>query len=322
VPGVVGPPLPFVAVTREASGRLALRGPQVAAPGGQMTTQDLGEVGPKGQVSVFGRADRVVISGGRNIDPAAVERVLLRHPAVAQAVVCGIPDRHLGASLAAAIAPRDEPARRDLGHFAAAALHRYDRPRLWGLVRAIPTTAAGKVSAATRDSLRARLVAALAGDSDPQRLEAADEVGGRGDRAEAGDVDERVYVLDLGVEDVVGPLDGEADAEAAAAAAFGDADGDEADPQAVAEAGRAAEVGVGVDHRQAPAVGLHRREPPAEGGAQELLPGVVAPLEEAAIEGDTGGVDLRESDDMGVGLEHHGDHRPPARPGQAGVDDD
>lgn len=203
-PGVVGTALPFVQV-RARGERLVLSGPQIDGPEGELVTQDRGEVRASGDVIVHGRADRVVISGGRNIDPAAVERVLLQHPAVAHAHVRGLDDPRLGQALVAFIAPRD-PAPADLARFAAARLHPHDRPRHWALVRAIPIGAAGKVSAADSASLLAHLEA--------QRAQLAEEPGGRVDRPETTrprERHERVHVLDVGVPDIVGPLDREAD---------------------------------------------------------------------------------------------------------------
>ncbi|MCB9702978.1 MAG: acyl--CoA ligase [Myxococcales bacterium] len=298
LPGVVGPPLPFARVDADPDegGRLRVRGPQVA---GELRTLDRGMICPDGQVTVSGRLDRVVISGGRNIDPAAVERVIAAHPAVAQVHVRGLDDRRLGQRLVAFVAPRAEPpaGARDLGRFAAARLHPHDRPRLWALVRAIPTGAAGKVSAQVGQLLAARLEAELA--------EAGEEGRRRGDRPEAGEVDERVHVLDAGVPEIVGPLDREAHPQAPAPV-----EGDAGDPheEAIAEARRPAEVGLGVDQRQPPARPGHRVEPAgAERGRQDLLPGVVAELEEAAKEDDASGVDLAEADNVDVGIDHHQD---------------
>ncbi|MBK8263643.1 MAG: acyl--CoA ligase [Nannocystis sp.] len=162
-PGVVGAPLPFVQVSVDAEGRLIVDGPQVG--GAPLRTQDRGEICPDGQVRVAGRLDRVVISGGRNIDPAAVERVLLAHPAVADVYVCGAPDERLGARLVAFVAWRGSEADggpEALVRFAAARLHPHDRPRVWALLRALERGAAGKISAAYGDALVARLAGVIA----------------------------------------------------------------------------------------------------------------------------------------------------------------
>jgi O-succinylbenzoic acid--CoA ligase len=54
---------------------------------------------------VTGRSDEVVISGGVNVAPAAVESVLREHPSVADAVVFGRPDETWGQRVVAAVVP-------------------------------------------------------------------------------------------------------------------------------------------------------------------------------------------------------------------------
>jgi len=163
-PGVVGAPLPFVRVSADLEGRLVVEGPQVG--GARLLTQDRGQICPDGQVRVLGRLDRVVISGGRNIDPAVVERVLLAHPGVSDVFVCGAPDERLGARLVAFVVPRWREQGgdlEDLGRFAAARLHPYDLPRRWALLGALERGAAGKISAAYAEELLARLTGVIAG---------------------------------------------------------------------------------------------------------------------------------------------------------------
>lgn len=329
--GLVGPPLPFAAVEQDpASARLRISGPQLGAAAPYLT-QDRGEVSPQGQVRIFGRADRLVISGGRNIDPAAVERILLRHPAVAQALVFGVPHPGLGEQLVAAIAPAEEPdaAPGDgLAAFAAGLLHRYDRPRRWALLRSIPTTAAGKVSAASRGSIRDRVVAALDLEREPQGPQLLDEDRRRIARTEARQVDKRVLMLDPGVKNIIGAADREDDPKPPTAVPADEDDPVDRELQAIPEPHRPAKVSLDVDHRQAPTSGLHRRKPRPEGAGEDILPGLVAPLEEAAKEGDTGGVDLGKADDVEVGIEHPRDLGPRTeakqgpRPTRVQADDD
>jgi acyl-coenzyme A synthetase/AMP-(fatty) acid ligase len=58
-----------------------------------------------GYLFVLGRSDDVIIRGGENIAPAEVEDVLLRHPAVAEVAVLGLPDEEWGECLAAVVVP-------------------------------------------------------------------------------------------------------------------------------------------------------------------------------------------------------------------------
>ena len=63
---------------------------------GWLDTGDLGSVSPDGYLTLTGRAKDIIIRGGHNIDPAAIEEVLRAHPAVTDAGVVGRPDQHSG----------------------------------------------------------------------------------------------------------------------------------------------------------------------------------------------------------------------------------
>ena len=59
-------------------------------------TGDLGEVSPDGRVTVFGRSDNVIISGGEKVLLDAVERAVQAIPGFGQAVVVGSEDERWG----------------------------------------------------------------------------------------------------------------------------------------------------------------------------------------------------------------------------------
>jgi fatty-acyl-CoA synthase len=86
------------------------------------------------------------ISGGENVYPAEVERVLEQHPGVAEAAVVGVADREWGEVGRAYVVPARESLGVDeLERWADAQLARYKRPRQWVLVAELPRTASGKV---------------------------------------------------------------------------------------------------------------------------------------------------------------------------------
>lgn len=66
-------------------------------------TSDLGRLGPDGALAVLGRADDVVVTGGENVAPAAVE-ALLGELLGGEACVVGVPDREWGQALVAVVA--------------------------------------------------------------------------------------------------------------------------------------------------------------------------------------------------------------------------
>lgn len=72
---------------------------------GWFRTGDLGLREPDGYFTLKGRASDLIITGGYNVYPAEVERVLLAHPAVAACAVFGCPDDTWGEQVAAAVVP-------------------------------------------------------------------------------------------------------------------------------------------------------------------------------------------------------------------------
>ena len=142
------------------TGELWLRGPNLfthywnrpdeteqALAGGWYRTGDLGHVDDDGFVYVTGRTRELIISGGENIYPAEVERVLNEHPAVAQAAVIGRPDDRWGEVPVAFVVPEPGPALEpeSLEQWCTNRLARYKRPREWIFVDDLPRTSLGKV---------------------------------------------------------------------------------------------------------------------------------------------------------------------------------
>ncbi|WP_081639809.1 AMP-binding protein [Actinomadura flavalba] len=70
---------------------------------GMMSLGDLGHMDAAGRLTVDGRDDDMIVSGGENIFPSAVEEVVLKLPQVSEAVVVGVPDEQFGQRLAAYI---------------------------------------------------------------------------------------------------------------------------------------------------------------------------------------------------------------------------
>jgi acyl-CoA synthetase (AMP-forming)/AMP-acid ligase II len=59
-------------------------------------TGDIGKLDSEGYLYIIDRLKDMIISGGMNIFPSDLERVLFQHPEVAEAAVVGIPDREWG----------------------------------------------------------------------------------------------------------------------------------------------------------------------------------------------------------------------------------
>jgi len=109
-------------------------------------TGDLGVQDEEGFVTLVGRLGEMYISGGENVYPAEVERVLEQHPEVAEAAVVGVPDPEWGQVGHAWVVPRGAALDCDaLLEWTRDRLAGYKRPRRISLAPALPRTPSGKV---------------------------------------------------------------------------------------------------------------------------------------------------------------------------------
>ncbi len=102
VPRIVhaGKPLPRREVRISPHGIIEVRGQilarDIAAPDGWFSTGDTGEWDGEGNLVIRGRSDRMIISGGENIHPEAIESLLADAPGVRRVVVVGVPNSKYG----------------------------------------------------------------------------------------------------------------------------------------------------------------------------------------------------------------------------------
>ncbi len=117
---------------------------------GWFHTGDLATWDAEGFVTIVGRGDDMLISGGENVHPVQVEEVLNEHPGVADSCVVGLPDERWGELIVAYVVPASDAAE----ELTAASLDAhcrehpmladYKRPRAYRLVDSLPMTATGK----------------------------------------------------------------------------------------------------------------------------------------------------------------------------------
>jgi len=114
---------------------------------GFFATGDLGRHDEEGYLYLVDRKHDKIVSGGVNIYPREVEEVLIRHPAVLEAAVFGVPDDYWGEAVHAVVATRSGAAlsETDLLAFAEASLARYKLPKAVEFAEALPRNAAGKL---------------------------------------------------------------------------------------------------------------------------------------------------------------------------------
>ena len=158
-PGSAGRPLPGVEV-RIDEGRIAVRGPMVFAGylaqgsaatrptgDGWLQTGDLGTIDADGRLTVIGRSDDVIVSGGEKVVPAEVEGALRELPDVRDVVVVGVPDATWGQTPVAVVVLESgsDPTDDDLRAHAWARLARHKVPTRFVRVPELPRNAMGKV---------------------------------------------------------------------------------------------------------------------------------------------------------------------------------
>lgn len=116
-------------------------------PDGWLHTGDIAYLEPTGHVRIVDRLKDMIITGGYNIYPAEIERVLSSHPDVALVAVGPVPDDVRGELACAYVVPvADSNVTADeLLAFAGRNLAAYKRPRLVRFVDDMPTTSSGKI---------------------------------------------------------------------------------------------------------------------------------------------------------------------------------
>ncbi len=138
-------------------GEICIRGPHVT-PGyigrfaqksatidGWLYTGDIGYLDDEGYLFVIDRRADLIISGGENIYPAEIENVLLTHPAVKEAGVCGIEDEEWGQVPIAFVVLKDQIQIDQLLAFCQKFLARYKIPKKIIITDELPRNGANKL---------------------------------------------------------------------------------------------------------------------------------------------------------------------------------
>ncbi|MGO8829672.1 MAG: long-chain-fatty-acid--CoA ligase [Steroidobacteraceae bacterium] len=137
-----------------ARGNVVMRGyyndPEATASafrGGWFHSGDAAVVHPDGYVEIRDRFKDVIISGGENISSIEVEGALLRHPAILEAAVVGMPHEKWGETPHAFVVLRAEASttEAELHDFARSTLAHFKVPSVFHFVSELPKTATGKI---------------------------------------------------------------------------------------------------------------------------------------------------------------------------------
>ena len=270
------PPLPLTHVSTRGE-VLTISGPLV--PGDVFESGDRGRVDALGRVHVHGRRDRVIISGGENLEGGAIEEALREHPKVAEVCVVKQPHPRWGERPGALLVVKEgckRPRRSELREHFIDRLPSYHFPTRMAWTSALPKTSLGKLSL--------RRCA--------ERLEGLAEAGWDLERSEALHVDTGVDMAGASLELPGGrssDLKVQGDGGPPQAPHF------DADDELLPEAHGSLEVGLGVDQGHAPALAVEDLSQGIVDGDQERLIGRMTVLEDAPEKSDPSTIDLEEA---------------------------
>ncbi|MBC7074912.1 MAG: AMP-binding protein [Syntrophomonadaceae bacterium] len=114
---------------------------------GWLHTGDLATVDEYGYIYIVDRKHDMIITGGENVYPYEVERVLYEHPAVLEAAVVGLPSEKWGEEVTAAVALKEgmEATEEELIAFCKERIAGYKCPKRVVFMKSIPKTPIGKI---------------------------------------------------------------------------------------------------------------------------------------------------------------------------------
>ncbi|ORV76653.1 AMP-binding protein [Mycobacterium gastri] len=114
---------------------------------GMSSTGDMGYLDESGRLYIVGREDDMIVSGGENVYPRALENALAQHPDIAENAVVGVPDDRFGNRLAAFIVARPdrELDPEEIREFVKGKVSRFEQPKDIHVVDRIPRNTTGKV---------------------------------------------------------------------------------------------------------------------------------------------------------------------------------
>ena len=147
-------------VSQGEVGEILLRGPTVtpgywnkpeataeSLKGGWFHTEDLGFMDEEGYYFIVDRKKDMIISGGENIYPAEIEKVIYQHPKVAKVAVIGIPHEKWGEVGHAVVCPKkgEKITEEEITNFLMDKLARFKIPKSVSFMEELPQSPSGKI---------------------------------------------------------------------------------------------------------------------------------------------------------------------------------
>jgi acyl-CoA synthetase (AMP-forming)/AMP-acid ligase II len=114
---------------------------------GWLYTGDLAVMDEEGYIQIVDRKKDMIITGGENVYSTEVENVLYMHPAILEAAVIGIPDKHWGESVKAVVVLKKgyHTTEKELIDFCKKHLAHYKAPKSVDFTAFLPKTGSGKI---------------------------------------------------------------------------------------------------------------------------------------------------------------------------------
>ncbi len=114
---------------------------------GWLYTGDMGYMNENGYVFIMDRSKDMIISGGNNIYPREIEEIILKHPAVSEVTVIGVPDQEWGEAVKALVVRQAGAnlSAQDVIEHCKNFLASYKKPKLVEIVEALPKNNYGKI---------------------------------------------------------------------------------------------------------------------------------------------------------------------------------
>jgi len=114
---------------------------------GWLHTGDMGYMDERGYLFIMDRSKDMIISGGENIYPREIEEVLVKHPAVREVAVIGVPDPKWGEAVKAVVSPVEgaSATESELILFCRDSIAGYKTPKSIDFVKELPKNNYGKI---------------------------------------------------------------------------------------------------------------------------------------------------------------------------------
>ena len=154
-------PVTSLELEPDVIGEICVRSPQVMAgywrqeklnastitDDGWLRTGDVGWRDSEGYIFVHDRLKDIVITGGENVYPGEVERVLITYPGVSEVIVIGVPDPVWGETVKAIVVPTPDSnlSEAEMIRYAREHLAHFKCPTSLDFVAQLPRNASGKV---------------------------------------------------------------------------------------------------------------------------------------------------------------------------------